>query len=173
MLESLESSNRMLEKLSKTDGLTGLVNHRALFEQLDVERIESQELGTPLSIALLDLDDFKSINDIYGHLAGDSVLVSIARILVENTRDCDTVGRYGGDEFLVILKNADIALACTLFEKILALVRQVPVGENNHVSMSVGICEYQGENLTEYIVHGDRNLYKAKILGKNQIACFA
>jgi diguanylate cyclase (GGDEF)-like protein/PAS domain S-box-containing protein len=170
--EDLEISNQLLEKLSRTDGLTNLLNHRALFEQLDVEREKALALGTPLAIAILDLDNFKAVNDTYGHLAGDGVLSTVARILLENTRDCDFVGRYGGDEFLVILTNTDKKVACALFERVLSMVRQVSLGKNSYVTMSIGLGEYQGERLTDFVAKADKNLYKAKVLGKNQIVCF-
>lgn len=116
-----------LEYLSRIDGLTGLLNRRALMDRLD-ETIESALANkSPLSILLLDLDDFKRINDTYGHLAGDLILKHSAAVIKENVRAVDSVGRYGGDEIMVVLPGLSGALAEKVKERIKRAMSNSPL----------------------------------------------
>jgi diguanylate cyclase (GGDEF)-like protein/PAS domain S-box-containing protein len=169
MQESLEASNRMLEKLSKTDGLTEVLNHKAFLDLLKAEQKSAKEQGIPLCLAILDLDNFKAVNDTYGHLEGDRVLSSVASILVEHTDDGDVVGRYGGDEFIILLKNARHEVAFQSIEHVLQTVRDLKPGGEISVTVSAGVVEYQGETLSEFVSRADKNLYKAKMSGKNRV----
>lgn len=105
--DELEIKNRELERLSTSDGLTGLFNHRHIHELLREEFERSDRTGAPITVAMLDLDHFKSVNDRYGHVAGDQVLRELADILRGTAREVDRLARYGGEEFMVILPSTD------------------------------------------------------------------
>jgi diguanylate cyclase (GGDEF)-like protein/PAS domain S-box-containing protein len=167
--ESLETSNRRLEELSKTDGLTGVLNHKGFFDLLRAEQKSAKEQGLPLCLAILDLDNFKAVNDTYGHQTGDRVLCSVASILVDQSEEGCFVGRYGGDEFIVMFKNIRHADAFLAMERVLQMVRALKLKDEVCVSVSVGVVEYQGESLSEFVSRADENLYKAKALGKDRV----
>jgi diguanylate cyclase (GGDEF)-like protein/PAS domain S-box-containing protein len=169
LLESLEASNRKLEKLSKTDGLTEVLNHKAFLDLLKTEQKSAKEHGIPLCLAILDLDNFKAVNDTYGHPEGDRVLAMVASILVDQSEDGDIVGRYGGDEFIVMFKNTRREVAFQSLEQVRQTVRALELGGNVSVTVSVGVVEYQGESLSAFVSRADENLYKAKTLGKNRV----
>src|SRR5687767_13087698 len=106
--DELEEKNRELERLSISDGLTGLYNHKHSHQELWEEFERVQRTGEHLGVAMLDLDHFKQVNDTYGHQAGDAVLQELARILRDTAREVDKLGRYGGEEFMAILPEADL-----------------------------------------------------------------
>lgn len=167
----LESKNRFLAEMSSTDGLTKLINHRTLMECLKVEISIANMNGDPLSIVFFDVDDFKEVNDTKGHVAGDQVLIEIASLITKNIRESDMAGRYGGEEFLVILPNTNLETAVNAAERIRqAIAASSSFVDNLKLTISGGVSEYHGESLTELIQKAVTNLYAAKKNGKNQIA---
>jgi len=154
------------------DALTGLVNRRVLAKWLDVEIARAQGRGAPLSILLLDLDRFKAINDTYGHLTGDAVLQGFADLLRETLPEYNLVGRYGGEEFMVVLPGCDAKQALTLAEQVRDACHGVTVrgeqGESVPFTVSVGVAQLQaGENAETLISRVDGGLYQAKESGRD------
>lgn len=165
----LEYKNIFLSKMSSIDGLTKICNHRTLIEHLKSEIAHSNRTKIPLSIAMFDIDDFKKVNDSKGHVYGDQVLVDVAAVINKNIRDRDLVGRYGGEEFMVVFTDANLVTASIIAERIRKAVEKHIFAEGITVTISGGVKQYEGENLTDFIHEADRFLYKAKHNGKNQI----
>jgi len=159
-----------LERLSVTDGLTGLYNRRHLMGTLANEVQRSRRLRRAFSVLLADVDHFKQYNDTHGHLGGDAVLVKIAEILRQTTRGVDSVARYGGEEFLVMLIEAPIATAAAVGERLRARVAAEEFG-GGRVSVSVGAAEYptHGETPEELIASADAAMYQAKGEGRDRV----
>ena len=165
----LENKNKILAVQAANDGLTKINNHRTLLEQLNYEIANSKKTNKPLSVAMFDLDDFKKVNDTKGHVNGDEVLVNVADIIAKSIRGTDIVGRYGGEEFMVIFPNTNFIKAATIAERIRKAVENYKFLDNLKITISAGVKQFNGENITELIHSADKNLYKAKNNGKNQI----
>ena len=165
----LEHKNMILSEMSTTDGLTKIGNHRTLIENLKVGISEADRTNSPLSIAIFDIDDFKKVNDSKGHVYGDKVLVEVASIIKNSIRDTDIAGRYGGEEFMVIFNNAELATASNAAERIRDSVEKHVFPEGITVTISGGVKQYGGENMTDLIHQADKRLYEAKRNGKNQV----
>ncbi len=169
-LNSLRESEKKIRDMAFTDELTGLPNRRSLLDLLDFELKRARRFYTPLSIALLDLDDFKQINDRYGHLIGDEVLKEMARVLRSCLRSTDIVGRFGGEEFMIIMPATSFKTAVKVMERVREAVEHTffePVGS---VSISIGVTELREEDSAQdLITRADENLYKAKREGKNRV----
>jgi diguanylate cyclase (GGDEF)-like protein len=167
----LQQANEVLEQLAITDGLTKIHNHRFFQDQLTREVKRAERTGTPLSLLVIDLDDFKKLNDRHGHVAGDWVLQRVAEILVEETRDHDLVARYGGEEFVILAPDTGVEGAALLAEKLRMAVSGesftlATSGAKPHVTVSVGIAGYEGDR--SLLFHqADRALYEAKANGKD------
>ena len=164
---------RNIRYFMERDSLTGLLNHSNLKEQLIREKLRAERTGNGLCFAMIDIDLFKGVNDTYGHLNGDKVLKSLSRILVERLRRSDIIGRYGGEEFGVILLNTDVENAeCVLNEirENFSRVRHQAVDEEFFVTFSCGIASYpefaDADRLTR---EADRALYAAKEKGRNLV----
>ena len=160
-----------LRRLSDTDDLTGLANRRKLIDRLDEELSLSNRHATPLSLMILDLDHFKSINDTWGHLKGDQVLRTLAKLCCETLREEDLVARLGGEEFALLLPLTSIgrcrALAQRLCERIAA--HDFGLGPGG-VTVSIGIAEHRiGETRDALIARADQSLYAAKHGGRNRV----
>ncbi len=158
----------LLEELIKKDAMTGLYNHNASFQKLKEEIDYANRTGNPLSIIILDIDDFKKINDSYGHLRGDSVLIEVSNIMANITRTIDTVGRYGGEEFIIILPATDIEGARILSQKIKSAMDSHSFENNISITFSGGVSQYRNESVEELIQLTDEKLYIAKRSGKNR-----
>jgi diguanylate cyclase (GGDEF)-like protein/PAS domain S-box-containing protein len=164
-----------LETLSSEDSLTGLQNRRMIFEQLrhEVERVRRYK--AELSLIFCDLDNFKEINDTFGHMAGDGMLKTVADILRRSVRTSDVVGRYGGDEFLLILPQTSLKSAQELAERIRILVQdtrfEMPGGVITGTTLSIGVAFYDGTetDVDALISRIDTALYVSKRSGKNQV----
>jgi two-component system, cell cycle response regulator len=171
----LEEVNLKLKELSITDGLTGLFNHRHVHELLQEEYERSKRSGDSLGVAMLDLDRFKQLNDTYGHQTGDLVLSETARILRENAREIDMIGRYGGEEFIAILPDADEEAAISYAERVRQAVEGFVFehdGTEIRMTVSGGVaCGTAAEvdNPDELIRLADMALYEAKGGGRNCI----
>ena len=167
--EKLEKANKMLEIQAITDSLTGLLNHRAIYEKLEDETNRARRYNSQLSVIMMDIDDFKEVNDRWGHQMGDRVLKEISKIIKKNIREMDNAGRYGGEEFLVILPFTDINGAVTLANRIREEVSSTKYSSGIHLTISGGISVFKDENTLLLVEKADVNLYKAKKLGKNKI----
>lgn len=165
----LKQKNKTLALEVANDGLTKLNNHKKLFEQLNSEIADAKRTNKPLSVLLFDLDDFKKVNDNYGHIYGDQVLVNVADIIGKSIRNTDIAGRYGGEEFMVIFPNTNITKAVTISERIRKAIENYEFFYNLTITISGGVKQYNGENVTALINSADKNLYEAKNKGKNQI----
>jgi diguanylate cyclase (GGDEF)-like protein len=155
-----------------TDPVTGCMNHRAMRRRLDEEIVRATRTGSPLSALLIDLDNFKLVNDRHGHQAGDAVLREVVHALVGEFRAFDRVARYGGDEFVVILPNADLrsaaAAGARALERLLALP---PLDGERGVSASIGVAEWHPPMSTDDLIRAcDTALLRSKREGKGRVS---
>lgn len=167
-------AQRQLELASRTDPLTGLSNRRDLMDKIEYERTRAKRGPKPLSLVICDADNFKSINDTYGHNAGDTALRFIARTLRETAREQDIVGRWGGEEFLLLLPETDAAGAAVLAEKIRAALNDricsTQSGVLLPVTLTLGVAQERAEEDTDrWIRRADDALLKGKREGKNRV----
>ena len=167
----LYEENRLL---SITDGLTKVYNHRHFHEVLENEWLRSQRYQLPLSLLMIDVDHFKNVNDVYGHQLGDVVLAGIAKEVVVNIRELDTVARYGGEEFAVILPQTDVGKAKIVGEKLRSRVEAQHFHEQlkpKEITISVGIATASSgmKTMKEFITVADTALYTAKEQGRNRV----
>jgi diguanylate cyclase (GGDEF)-like protein len=170
MVESLTRARETLEQLAITDGLTKIHNHRFFQDQLASAIRRAEETGSPLALILLDIDDFKALNDSYGHVTGDGVLEDIAALLTGNARPRDLVARYGGEEFVVLAPDLELEGAVALAEQIRLAVYahgfRAASEARIRVTVSIGVAIYQG-NRERFFADADRALYAAKHAGKD------
>ncbi|MFO1324392.1 MAG: GGDEF domain-containing protein [Burkholderiales bacterium] len=156
--------------LSRTDFLTGLPNARACREFVDTELARARRYRHPLSIAFIDIDDFKRVNDRGGHAAGDRLLASVARVIRNSLRSSDFVARYGGDEFVVLLPVSDEAAARAVVEKLSTQVQEAIATNGWPISLSVGVvtCEPESSDIgvDALLAYADRLMYDVKNHGK-------
>ena len=163
---------------SKHDHLTGLYNRAYFDETLSNELKRASRYNTEFSIMFLDLDDFKKVNDTYGHLAGDLTLKTISKLVMNEKRAEDTVARYGGEELIIILPETGKANTLIKGERICKIVENTPInfnGKSISVTLSGGIASYpaDGKNATQLIHAADQALYDSKAHGKNQMSLFS
>ena len=162
------------ERRAQTDALTGVLNRRSLLERLEAACSRARARGLPIALLFIDLDHFKNINDSYGHQAGDACLRAIIEPIHAELRQSDVIGRYGGEEFVVILSSADSAAAHPIAQRILDRVAEVRVdgfGNPIRLTCSIGVAASDtlgvwGEHL---IAHADAAVYVAKRSGRNQV----
>ena len=171
---SLIETNEVLHQISITDSLTGLHNRKHIMDLFSQEMARSIRYGHSVAILMIDIDYFKKINDTYGHQTGDRVLSQLARSLMESARECDYVGRYGGEEFLIVLPHSNIESGAALAERIRHNTSklQIPAGGNQiSVTTSIGVAAYPdgGSDVESIIREADDALYKAKAGGRNCI----
>ncbi len=155
------------------DSLTGLLKHTILKERLDVELARAQRQSAQLTFAMIDIDHFKSVNDTHGHATGDRVIKSLARLLQQRLRKSDVIGRYGGEEFALILPDTNGAAALKVLDELrTGFSAHPPAVERGrvHVSFSCGIAEYpRYATASSLIDAADRALYEAKHAGRNLV----
>ena len=169
---AIENARRFREarQLADLDALTGLHNRRYFHETLAREVSRAQRYGRQLALIVLDLDDFKAINDRIGHLAGDSVLAEIAERVRDVVRSADIPCRVGGDEFAVILPESTTTDADQLYHRLLGVVSSRPVGQAGRLLLSAGVAElHADDDPTTFFERADEALYRAKELGKGQV----
>jgi two-component system cell cycle response regulator len=168
--DELESMNRTLYQRSITDCLTNLYNRQYILEHLNQEIVRFRRYNSVFSLMLLDIDHFKAINDTYGHAEGDSVLVRCSAAIRRSVRSVDIVGRYGGEEFLIILPFTCLDGARVIAGRIFGEMRQTDGGNAlaPTLTVSIGLAQYQGENEKEILHKVDGLLYKAKTNGRNR-----
>lgn len=164
-----------LRRLADTDGLTALMNHRAIQERLDRELSEAGTKGHYLSLLMVDIDHFKRFNDSYGHLAGDQVLRLISELLRSHCRAQDILGRYGGDEFLVLLPQTDRIGASVIAQRILDAIARgelpIPGQSQPLLALSIGLAVFpeDGQHKHDLLGQADAALYEAKRYGGNGV----
>lgn len=169
MEELLEQKNQQLLELSSTDYLTGLYNRRALVEKLDYEIRRADRYQSPLSILFVDIDHFKRINDTYGHTVGDQTLRQVAEIFRKLLRNTDIAGRYGGEEFLIILPGCSQDDGFVVAEKLRSACQDFLFDSGVRLTISGGLAGYHGDALPGLVERADQCLYLAKEGGRNRI----
>jgi len=176
-LESLERARAELERLSLHDPLTGLANRRAFDERMTIEGERYRRSGSPLSLAMLDIDCFKRVNDRYGHAFGDEVLRKIADLLKLHCRAVDLMARYGGEEFALAMPDTGITDAFKLCERIRRAIADYPWHElrpEMQLSISIGVSSVlPGELAPDALARADEALYQAKREGRNRVVATA
>jgi diguanylate cyclase (GGDEF)-like protein len=165
-------AERRLHDLATTDALTGLANRRRMLQAADQHLGRRRSDGTPLSFILGDVDHFKSVNDRHGHDVGDRVLVKVARAMKQATREADLVGRWGGEEFLIVLPETGLDEALHVAERVREAVRQGAAGHDGqdlHVTITLGVSSLrEGESLASAISRADAAMYRGKLGGRNR-----
>lgn len=173
--DELRESNKKLEELSNTDGLTKIYNRRYFTELVELEFQRAKRYGSKLSYLMLDIDHFKPVNDQFGHLIGDRLLVSVAGILESNLRRHDVLGRYGGDEFALIMPETDLDGALVVAERHRSQIEAYSMPYNDskiNVTVSLGIASMppsEPDTVDELLRYADEALLLAKKNGKNRI----
>jgi len=169
----LAASLAQVRELASHDELTRTLNRRALTAQLEQERARAERSGAPFCIAMMDLDRFKSVNDTYGHAAGDAVLRGFAATVRQTMRGTDAFGRYGGEEFLMILVATPLDAALEALERVRAAVEATDwraITPHHGVTVSAGVaCHRKGENVEQLLHRADQALYEAKHAGRNRV----
>ncbi len=161
------------EQMAMIDVLTGVSSRRRLEDVLERE-LDRARRGHPVSVILLDMDRFKSVNDRHGHEAGDDVLRSVARVLQQVTRLSDVIGRWGGEEFLVVCTDTDLEGATRLAERLAAALRESPVPVVGQATASFGVAHaVEGDTLRDFIDRADLALYRAKEAGRDRVVAAA
>jgi diguanylate cyclase (GGDEF)-like protein len=176
--EQLVSARESLRYEAMHDGLTGLLNRRAVLEQLDKELLRSARRGAPVAVLMGDLDHFKSVNDTYGHASGDAVLKEAGRRIKACVRAYDSIGRLGGEEFLAVLPECSSAVAYTIAERLGNILRQTAIATPTGavpVTISLGVASTDmqaGANAEELVRAADVAMYRAKHQGRAR-SCLA
>jgi diguanylate cyclase (GGDEF)-like protein len=170
----LRDKNAMLERVSTTDAVTGLRTRRYVGELLSIEVLRASRYKTPLSVVMCDLDHFKRINDTWGHPAGDAVLAGSCKVIRETLRETDVAGRYGGEEFLLVLPHTPIDGAAAFAERVRAAIEatEFDVGADAPpaVTVSIGVAALvAGQSVEALIRTADEALYEAKGTGRNRV----
>ncbi|GAA3746666.1 diguanylate cyclase (GGDEF)-like protein [Spinactinospora alkalitolerans] len=165
---------QQLQTAARTDPKTGLLNAATWEREAEAELVRAMRSGRPLAVLIIDIDHFKGVNDTYGHLFGDQVLLGVATTLTHQLRQYDVVGRFGGEEFVVLLPGADMAETCRIAERLRSRVGRMalPVDETTvTVTISVGaaLLRVHGRDLIELLAAADLALYRAKDSGRNRV----
>jgi diguanylate cyclase (GGDEF)-like protein/PAS domain S-box-containing protein len=164
------TDKKRIEIISQTDKLTQIYNRVKLDASLEIEFNRFQRYKDIFSIILIDIDHFKSVNDNYGHQVGDSVLIQLSKLLKEHCRKTDIVGRWGGEEFMIICPDTDIKGSTLLAEHLRKLVDEFEFNVVKHKTISVGVAEiYNSDNIETLLKRVDDNLYEAKNSGRNKV----
>ncbi|MGU5653130.1 sensor domain-containing diguanylate cyclase [Aeromonas allosaccharophila] len=168
--EALQQKAEENRQLAETDALTGAANRYRLERALQLECERARRFHQPFTVIAMDVDNFKQINDCYGHHAGDQTLINIVALVRSHIREIDLLARWGGDEFMVLLPNTGREDARVVASKVQALMANEVICPNAPATMSFGLAEYrQDEQKESLMVRADRALYQAKQLGKDQI----
>ena len=173
-MQQSKADQEELEKLANYDSLTGLHNRRGVLHKLDEQIKNARRYNDNVSVILLDIDHFKKVNDQYGHLTGDDVLSEVARLVRQNVRDSDVAGRYGGEEFIIVLPKADLSSAMVVAERIRKVIEDAVMGDSKGqvfgITISQGLACYEpGDDRCLLISRADGALYKAKENGRNRV----
>jgi len=163
-----------LQRLSRHDALTGLLNRRAMQEALDTQLRRSERTKEPFVVMMLDLDHFKRINDRFGHPVGDQALKHVAALLQSAMRTSDSLGRFGGEEFVLLLPNTPVDQAESVAEKIRDLLHRSPLAAESTtipLSVSIGVAQWRenAEDISRVLSRADAALFQAKVQGRNRV----
>ena len=178
LFETIQKTNRSLERLATTDALTGLYNRRYFIGQFEDEISRATRYEIPTACILIDIDDFKSVNDTYGHLAGDEVLREVSRRTLDSVRGTDVVARYGGEELIILLPQTNFDGASKHANRLLTTISEKPyrgLPEDRVITVSVGIALHESHDpitADEFVRKSDVALYEAKRAGKNQFVLY-
>ncbi|WP_173087016.1 sensor domain-containing diguanylate cyclase [Fundidesulfovibrio magnetotacticus] len=168
---ALKEKNALLESISRTDALTGVLNRRALFDSLEAELRRSRRYDGKVALAMLDVDHFKSVNDRHGHQTGDMVLRAVASRLLQEARTTDVIGRYGGEEFLMVMPETSLESAVVVAERVRAAIGNMLLDAlGGAVTVSIGVARHEGEAILDLVAKVDAKLYEAKAAGRNRVA---
>ena len=168
--QKVEERTKKLRKMVITDELTNLFNRRRILELLEIKLEKASRYKRDLALIMIDLDFFKKINDSFGHQFGDKVLRKISEIMKQNTRNLDLVGRYGGEEFLLILPETNLEKAALVAEKLRQKIKKSDIeGLDFKLTASFGAVQYEGESSQQLIKRADDLLYKAKKEGRDRV----
>ncbi len=175
--DTLLRSQEELRRLATHDHLTGTLNRRAIVDRLEVERRRASRSHTSVAVMIADLDHFKGINDRHGHSAGDAVLIEAAARIRSVLRPHDVIGRYGGEEFLIVLPDCDVDNAAIVAARACAAVHSTPIGAreaNVTLTASIGVAGTRSGNVSvqQMIDAADEALYRAKAGGRNRVEWF-
>ena len=164
------TDKKRIEELSMRDRLTGLFNRHKLDIVLATEQERFKRYGTNFCAVIIDADHFKNVNDTYGHQVGDYVLKKLAKLMQENCRKTDFVGRWGGEEFLIIATQTDLEQAHIMSEKLRVIIENEDFSPVSNVTVSIGIAQFtKGEPTAKFINRADEALYEAKQTGRNKV----
>jgi diguanylate cyclase (GGDEF)-like protein len=168
---ALSDANSRLERLALTDGLTGLFNHRHFQDTLVAEVKRASRTNRPVGVLMVDVDFFKRFNDANGHIAGDDLLRSLARVIRDSLRSTDFVARYGGEEFAAILPETPKEAAVEVADKVRSAVMRAFESQGQHITISIGVSTYpdDGDASQAVLRSADEALYEAKGLGRNRV----
>lgn len=159
----LISKNKELQEASTIDGLTQIYNRRKISEILNEQYLQVQRYGCNLAVSMLDIDWFKTVNDTYGHQTGDRVLVELAQLMKDNLRITEYIGRWGGEEFLIVLPNTNAQGGYEISERIRLIISRHNFPIPKHLTCSFGITEYiKDDSIEQIIKRADNALYRAK-----------
>ncbi|XKH60333.1 diguanylate cyclase [Halomonas sediminis] len=169
--QALAKANQRLEQLAHFDPLTQVWNRYRIEQAIDAALVAAQRYGTPFCLLLFDVDNFKSINDTYGHALGDDVLVALAALVEGSLRGCDHLGRWGGEEFIVLATHSDLEAAVGLAERLRILIASLDVtGIEQSITVSIGLADwYAGASCKTMITRADAAMYRAKHSGRNRV----
>lgn len=177
--EELRRQNKRLERISIEDHLTGIYNRRYFFDLAEKEVERAKRYGNPLSVVILDADHFKKMNDTYGHLIGDQILVNLAKLCSENIRGQDILARYGGEEFVILMPEANQEAAQNSAErlrKIVAKTSMITGGLDVMITISLGVASWENGSALDFnalLARADRALYQSKETGRNRVSVWS
>ena len=168
-----ERYREVWENIARTDSLTGALNRIAFEDILNREIRNAKRKGRPLSLIIFDVDNFKSINDSFGHLFGDKVLRKVANLVAENLRETDVFARWGGEEFIILLPDTDLDRAVAVADKLRRIIHSYRFMNNLTVTASFGVTQFEEEDdVVRFVMKADKALYTAKRNGKNRVESF-
>lgn len=169
--QQLLELNNLLSQRVIRDSLTGLYNRSHIFEILKEEIVHNRRYGQALSLMMMDLDNFKMVNDHYGHQVGDLVLSQVNRVILSSIRESDRLGRYGGEEFMLILPHTELHSSYMVAQRIVSAIEDSSFGDENSIkiTISIGVCDYTGQSMEAFIKRADELMYQAKKNGRNQV----
>ncbi len=166
----LQELARDLKSQATTDPLTGLSNRLKFDQTLANEMLRSERYRMPLALVLYDIDHFKEVNDTHGHQIGDQVLIELTRFVSSRIRSTDSLSRWGGEEFILLLPGSNVSMAYLVAEKLRSVIEQCRFEGVGVVTCSFGIAEYsEGDSAEALLVRADKALYRAKINGRNRV----
>ena len=161
---------QQLESISATDPLTRVFNRRHLMVRIDEEMRKSFDDASPLTLCIMDIDHFKRVNDNYGHLYGDEVLIKIAATISSNLSQNEIFGRYGGEEFIILFLNSDLPATLKVIDDLYKALQEIVWQHGEPITVSGGISTYtKGISYSKFLENADTNLYKAKNTGRNRV----